>query len=207
MYIKRLASMRTGYCLTERRRCAFYKFKTFSWIFVLQSSGQKQAERYSEASVNPYQASRRHILEESKLLFIVITEGTQFSLCIHLALKNTQRNLDSLLGREIFGQQGPHIFIKKGRLIRIFCCLVSVWFIFYIQGRTSQKTQFASSELVKAAPLQSWSGPEDSRKLSFPDFMTTAQDDGKAPAPAAFTPRKYTWYSFLLEAESTPEPQ
>jgi hypothetical protein len=27
--------------------------------------------------------------------------------------------------------------------------------------------------------------------------MTTAQ------APAAFTPRKYTWYSFLLEAEST----
>ena len=26
-------------------------------------------------------------------------------------------------------------------------------------------------------------------------------------APAAFTPRKYSWYSFLLEAESTPGPQ
>ena len=26
-------------------------------------------------------------------------------------------------------------------------------------------------------------------------------------APAAFTPRKYSWYSFLLEAESTPVPQ
>ena len=26
-------------------------------------------------------------------------------------------------------------------------------------------------------------------------------------APAAFTPRKYTWYSFLLEAESTLGPQ
>ena len=25
-------------------------------------------------------------------------------------------------------------------------------------------------------------------------------------APAAFTPSKYSWYSFLLEAESTPEP-
>ena len=25
-------------------------------------------------------------------------------------------------------------------------------------------------------------------------------------APAAFTPRKYSWYSFLLEAESTPVP-
>jgi len=31
----------------------------------------------------------------------------------------------------------------------------------------------------KAFPLQAWSGPEGSRKLRFPDFMTTAQDGGK----------------------------
>ena len=31
----------------------------------------------------------------------------------------------------------------------------------------------------KAIPLQAWSGPEGSRKLRFPDFMTTAQDGGK----------------------------
>ena len=31
----------------------------------------------------------------------------------------------------------------------------------------------------KAAPLQAWSGPECSRKLRFPDYMTTAQDGGK----------------------------
>ena len=31
----------------------------------------------------------------------------------------------------------------------------------------------------KAVPLQAWSGPEGSRKLIFPDFMTTAQDGGK----------------------------
>jgi len=31
----------------------------------------------------------------------------------------------------------------------------------------------------KAVPSQAWSGPEGSRKLRFPDFMTTAQDDGK----------------------------
>ena len=30
-----------------------------------------------------------------------------------------------------------------------------------------------------AVPLQVWSGPEGSRKLRFPDFMTTAQDGGK----------------------------
>jgi hypothetical protein len=32
----------------------------------------------------------------------------------------------------------------------------------------------------KADPLQAWSGPEGSRKLRFPDYTTTAQDDGKA---------------------------
>ena len=58
----------------------------------------------------------------------------------------------------------------------------------------------------KTVPLQAWSGPEGSRKLRFPDFMTTSQDGGKPYAPAVFTPRKCSWYSFLLEAESTPGP-
>jgi len=31
----------------------------------------------------------------------------------------------------------------------------------------------------KAVPLQAWSSPGGSRKLRFPDFMTTAQDGGK----------------------------
>ena len=31
----------------------------------------------------------------------------------------------------------------------------------------------------KTVPLQAWSGPEVSRKLRFPDFMTTAHDGGK----------------------------
>jgi hypothetical protein len=31
----------------------------------------------------------------------------------------------------------------------------------------------------KAVPLQAWSDPEGSRKLRFPDYMTTAQDGGK----------------------------
>jgi hypothetical protein len=32
---------------------------------------------------------------------------------------------------------------------------------------------------VKAVPLQAWSGPEGSKKLRFPDFMTPAQNGGK----------------------------
>jgi hypothetical protein len=33
--------------------------------------------------------------------------------------------------------------------------------------------------LIKAVPLKDWIGPGGSRKLSFPDFLTTAQDRGK----------------------------
>jgi len=61
----------------------------------------------------------------------------------------------------------------------------------------------------KAVPLQAWTGPEGSRKLRLPDFVTTAQDGGKVVSLThrpLFTPRKYSWYSFLLEAESTPGP-
>ena len=31
----------------------------------------------------------------------------------------------------------------------------------------------------KAVPLQAWTGPEGSRKLRLPDFVTTAQDGDK----------------------------
>jgi hypothetical protein len=57
--------------------------------------------------------------------------------------------------------------------------------------------QFSQDVKVKAVPLQTRNGPESSRKLRFPYFMTTAQDGGKfvslthrPPLP----PRKYTLY-------------
>ena len=58
-------------------------------------------------------------------------------------------------------------------------------------------------------------GPEVSRRVKAPSFRDngTVMVIGCQPyAPAAFTPRsipddrKHTWYSFLLEAESTPGP-
>jgi len=49
--------------------------------------------------------------------------------------------------------------------------------------------------LKKAVPLQAWSGPEGSRMLRIPDFMTMAQDGGKVvslthrpPLPPGNTP-------------------
>jgi len=35
------------------------------------------------------------------------------------------------------------------------------------------------SKKRKSVPLQAWSGPEGSKKLRFPDFMTTALEGGK----------------------------
>jgi len=52
--------------------------------------------------------------------------------------------------------------------------------------------------------------PEGSRRLRLPDFKTagTWRWQGCQPyVPAALKPRKYSWYSFLLEAESTPRAQ
>jgi hypothetical protein len=48
----------------------------------------------------------------------------------------------------------------------LFCPINFILYIYiYIKG--------------KAVPLQAWRGPEGSRKLRFPDFMTTAQVGGK----------------------------
>ena len=37
--------------------------------------------------------------------------------------------------------------------------------------------------ICKSVALHSWSGPEGSRNLKLPDFMTTAQDGGKVVSP------------------------
>ena len=50
--------------------------------------------------------------------------------------------------------------------------------------------------------------PEGSRKLRFPDYVTMAQNGDKVVSftyRAFLPPRIYYWYSFLLEAGSTPE--
>jgi hypothetical protein len=43
---------------------------------------------------------------------------------------------------------------------------------------------------VKAVPLQAWGGPEDSRKLRFPDFLTMAQDGGKFVSTGRIYPQE-----------------
>jgi hypothetical protein len=63
------------------------------------------------------------------------------------------------------------------------------------KGVNLQITMPTTHKSSKAVPLQAWSGPEDSRKIRFPDYMTTAQDGGKVvslthrpPLPPGNTP-------------------
>jgi hypothetical protein len=71
----------------------------------------------------------------------------------------------------------------------------------YVQIDTAEhltELKTLSKDKVKAVPLQAWSGLEDSRKLSFPDFVTTAQDGDKVvrlthrpPLPPGNTPNTH----------------
>jgi len=99
--------------------------------------------------------------------------------------------------------------IKLKHIVELERPQMAIWHVriaCWITKPTDTHTQYKKD---KAVPLQAWSGPEGSRKLRFPDFMTTAQDGGKVVSfthRPPFSPRKYTWYSFLLEAESNQGP-
>jgi hypothetical protein len=61
----------------------------------------------------------------------------------------------------------------------------------------------------KISPITVSRCPEGSRKFRFPYYVTMVQDEVKVVSLThlpLFTPRKYSWHSFLLEAESIPGP-
>jgi len=65
---------------------------------------------------------------------------------------------------------------------------------------------FALKWKSEAIPLESCTDPECSRRFRLPEFKsigTLMWQLYQPHAPAAFTPMKYCWYSFLLESEST----
>jgi hypothetical protein len=58
----------------------------------------------------------------------------------------------------------------------------------------------------KAIPLQAWINPEGSRRLRLPDFKDNRNVKvvrlSALRTGRIYPSRKYSWYSFLLEAES-----
>jgi len=78
--------------------------------------------------------------------------------------------------------------------------------LFHVSGSIPNSSSSSNSSKGKAVPLQVWSGPEVSRKLSSQIIWQRHRMVVccQPYAPAVFTPRKCSWYSFLLETESTP---
>jgi hypothetical protein len=70
------------------------------------------------------------------------------------------------------------------------------FFMFVIQRFSSLVDQDKGKGKGKAVPLQAWTCPEGSRKLSFPDFVTTAQGVGRLSA--LLTGQLYTQEIFLV---------
>ena len=54
-----------------------------------------------------------------------------------------------------------------------------------------------------AIPVQSWTDPDSSRKVRLP-YQHMKVVSLSSYVPATFIPMEYSWYSFLLEAESNP---
>jgi len=70
-------------------------------------------------------------------------------------------------------------------------------------------TPIWSVKKSEVIPLQAWTGPLGSSKLRFPELLDnrhmkvarlSALNTGRL-----YTPRRYQWYSFLLETGPTPE--
>jgi len=94
-----------------------------------------------------------------------------------------------------------YLFIIKTNL---FC----LWFLRYVHFFITLVLFFFEEEyelylVNQISPVTVLEWPRGFQEVKVPRF----HDNGTGPyAPAAFTPRKFSWYSFLLEAESTPGP-
>jgi len=75
-----------------------------------------------------------------------------------------------------------------------------------VQPVASHYTDWAIPK-IKQSYYRPGPGPEGSRRLRLPISRQMAHEGGKVVSPThrpPLPPRKYSWYSFLLEAESTP---
>ena len=85
------------------------------------------------------------------------------------------------------------LFLLNQSVEKRVCIIVKSMFYSYLQYFILYA--FIHHVKGKSVPLQARSGPEGSRKLRFPDYMTTVQDGGKVvslkhrpPLPPGNTP-------------------
>jgi len=111
------------------------------------------------------------------------------SICFLRGRKNISNKRYSVLisiflKLQIFSAKAVYLWVNTYRYF-------GVDFYLHLQGSGNLRKDVKG----KAVPLQAWTGPESSRKLRFPDFVTTAQNGGKVvnlthrlPLPPGNTP-------------------
>ena len=91
-----------------------------------------------------------------------------------------------MLGRAMVGNDNLGLPLQSSRAIVMFVSLDPVapqtpcHYFAWATGWSKIKTLLAVKKKKegKSVPLQAWTGPEGSRKLRFPDYVTTANDGG-----------------------------
>jgi hypothetical protein len=72
-------------------------------------------------------------------------------------------------------------------------------------------TEQRRSKVVKSSPITGLDRPEEFQEVEAPRFQDNRHIKvvrlSALRTGRLYPPRKYSWYSFLLEAESIPEPQ
>ena len=70
----------------------------------------------------------------------------------------------------------------------------------------SDQPRINKNVLIKSVSLQAWSGPEGSRKIRFPDFMTTAWDGGKVVSLTQRPPLPQEMLLVLISVRGSVDP-
>jgi hypothetical protein len=94
----------------------------------------------------------------------------------------------------------PIIFVTGDGCLEMCMCIGKI--VSRLCGLTEILLQQLSG--IKAIPLQALTGPDGSSSLRLPDLRQSAHEGGKVVSPMhlpLLTPRIYSWYSFLLEAD------
>jgi hypothetical protein len=137
------------------------------------------------------------------------TQHNQWKVLLWARFSSCEENGHSVSMRGVWNKHWKSECFSPHVLLIVLC-------VFFLGTKTYSESVPKTSHIMrhviyinvigKAIPLQALTGPEGSRRLRLPDFKTisTWRWQGCQPyAPAAFIPRKYPWYSFLLEVEGT----
>ena len=114
-------------------------------------------------------------------------------------------NSQNMQPRDIVVLYNKLVCMTDNKIVYIFSRLTVIKNL-----RLQNSSTSSGSRKGKPIPLQAWTGPEGSRKLSPQIPRQSAHEGCKAVSPMhrpPLHPRKYSWYSLLLEDESTPGPQ